>query len=66
MTSRKENYSKKFKKCKFWLDQIEFLGHIMIAKGIEVDLNKIEAITNWQRLANFGDMRSFLGLVGYY
>lgn len=38
----------------------------MIAKGIEVDLNKIEAITNWQRLANFGDMRSFLGLVGYY
>ncbi|XP_022866948.1 uncharacterized protein LOC111386715, partial [Olea europaea var. sylvestris] len=36
------------------------------AQGIEVDLVKVEAITNWKALTNAGEVRSFLGLAGYY
>lgn len=42
------------------------MGHIVTAKGIKVDPNKVEAITNWQRLVDNEDVGSFLGLVGYY
>ncbi|XP_073120481.1 uncharacterized protein [Henckelia pumila] len=56
----------KFSKCEFWLEQIEFLGHIVLAKGIEVDPAKIEAIKNWVTPKNATEIRSFLGLAGYY
>ena len=36
------------------------------AKGIQVDPNKIEAIMSWQRPKNVAEIRSFLGLAGYY
>ena len=38
----------------------------MSAKGIRVDLAKIEAIVNWKPPRNVTDVRSFLGLDGYY
>ncbi|GJX00222.1 putative reverse transcriptase domain-containing protein, partial [Tanacetum coccineum] len=36
-----------FSKCDFWLDSIQFLGHVIDNKGVHVDLAKIEAIRNW-------------------
>ncbi|XP_017613970.1 uncharacterized mitochondrial protein AtMg00860-like [Gossypium arboreum] len=36
------------------------------AEGIRVDLRKIEAVLDWKRPKNVSDIRSFLGLVGYY
>ena len=36
----------KFNKCEFWLDKVIFLGHVISAKGVYVDLNKIVAIVN--------------------
>ena len=49
----------KYQKCEFWLDQVAFLGHIVSANGIKVDPAKVEAST-------VTEVRSFLGLVGYY
>ncbi|XP_042454707.1 uncharacterized mitochondrial protein AtMg00860-like [Zingiber officinale] len=56
----------KFSKCEFWLDQVSFLGHVISKDGIMVDPSKIEAVSNWNRPKNASEIRSFLGLAGYY
>jgi hypothetical protein len=56
----------KFSKCEFWLEKISFLGHILTAKGVVVDPRKVETVSNWQELTNVSEIRSFLGLAGYY
>ena len=56
----------KFSKCEFWLSQVAFLGHIISSEGLAVDPSKIEAITNWKRPESTTEVRSFLGLAGYY
>ena len=43
-----------------------FLGHFISSKGVEVDQRKTEAVKNWPRPLNPTDIRSFLGLAGYY
>ena len=56
----------KFKKCEFWLDKVVFLGHIVSKEGIMVDPAKIEAVMQWTQPKNVTEIRSFLGLAGYY
>ena len=56
----------KLSKCDFWLKKVSFLGHIVSAEGIRVDLVKIEAVMNWKPPRNVTEVRSFLGLAGYY
>ena len=56
----------KFSKCKFWLDQVAFLGHVVSKDDIQVDPKKIEAIIDWPRPITVTEVKSFLGLVGYY
>ncbi|CAA0830064.1 Uncharacterized mitochondrial protein AtMg00860, partial [Striga hermonthica] len=65
-TLRREKLYAKFSKCEFWLDRVAFLGHIVIARGIEVDPSKIEAVSKWDTPRSAVDVRSFLGLAGYY
>ena len=65
-TLREEKLFAKFKKCEFWLSSIAFLGHIISKEGISVDPQKIEAVVNWPRPTNATEIRSFLGLAGYY
>ena len=55
-----------FSKCQFWLDKVAFLGHVISAEGVSVDPQKIEAIVNWKPATNVSEVRSFLGLAGYY
>ena len=43
-----------------------FLGHIVSAEGLRVDSSKISAIVNWSPPKNVSEVRSFLGLAGYY
>ena len=45
---------------------MEFLGYIISSEGSNVDPRKIEAVKNWPRPLTPIDIRSFLGLVGYY
>ena len=56
----------KLSKCDFWLKEVSFLGHIISAEGIRVDPVKIEAVMNWKPPRNVTEVRSFLGLAGYY
>jgi hypothetical protein len=56
----------KFSKCKFWLTEIAFLGHVTSAGGISVDPSKVKDVLNWMPPTNASEIRSFLGLVGYY
>jgi len=56
----------KFSKCEFWLQEVAFLGHVLSAEGVAVDPAKIEAVKEWEQPRNVTEVRSFLGLVGYY
>ena len=46
--------------------EIQFLGHLIGPDGIKVDPTKVEAIKSWETPKNPTDIRSFLGLAGYY
>ena len=56
----------KFNKCEFWLTEVRFLGHVVLAPGVSVDPKKVEAVMSWERLKSVFEIHSFLGLVGYY
>ena len=56
----------KLSKCEFWLTEVKFLGHVVPASGVSVDLEKVEAVMSWERLKSVFKIRSFLGLAGYY
>ena len=56
----------KFKKCDFWMEQVHFLGHVISGKGISVDPAEIATIVEWPRPTNVSEVRSFLGMAGYY
>src|SRR6516165_5176268 len=62
----KEQLYAKLSKCEFWLESVAFLGHIISKEGVSVDPKKIEAIVDWPRPTNVTEVRSFLGLAGYY
>ncbi|XP_071933807.1 uncharacterized protein [Coffea arabica] len=55
-----------FSKCEFWLEEISFLGHKVSKDGITVDPAKVEAVTMWKQPETPTEVRSFLGLAGYY
>ncbi|KAL0536321.1 hypothetical protein IC582_025265 [Cucumis melo] len=65
-TLRANNLYAKFSKCEFWLRKVTFLGHVVSSEGVSVDPAKIEAVTNWPRPSTVSEIRSFLGLAGYY
>ena len=65
-TLRDQRLYAKFSKCQFWLREVTFLGHVISAEGVYVDPQKVEAVLNWERPTNVTEIRSFLGLAGYY
>ena len=65
-TLRENQLYAKLEKCDFWLQEIQFLGHMVSQEGISVDPTKVEAVTKWERPKNVFEVRSFLGLAGYY
>jgi hypothetical protein len=56
----------KFSKCEFWLDSVKFLGHIISNEGISVDPSKVQEVMEWRPPKSVHQIRSFLGLAGYY
>ncbi|XP_074302892.1 putative mitochondrial protein AtMg00860 [Silene latifolia] len=65
-TLRENDLYAKLSKCEFSFDKVAFLGHVVSKKGVSVDPSKIEAVTKWEKPKNVADVRSFLGLDGYY
>ncbi|GJQ98150.1 putative reverse transcriptase domain-containing protein [Tanacetum coccineum] len=63
---KKEKLYAKFSKCEFWLREVQFLGHVINGNGIHVDPSKIKAVKNWKAPRTPTEVRSFLGLAGYF
>lgn len=53
-------------KCLFRQQQINYLGHVLTPGGLAVDPVKIQIIQQWPSPRSVKDVRSFLGLSGYY
>ena len=56
----------KFSKCEFWIDEVPFLGHVISQGGIAVDPSKVKDVLKWETPQTVKEVRSFLGLAGYY
>src|SRR3954470_5238797 len=52
----------KFSKCKFWLPEVIYLGHVISAKGIAVNPERVQAALEWTPPESVKQVRSFLGL----
>ena len=56
----------KFSKCVFLLTELRFFKQVVSASSVSVDPEKVEAVMSWERPKSVFEIRSFLGLVGYY
>jgi hypothetical protein len=56
----------KFSKCEFWLNEVPFLRHVLSAEGVAVDPGKVRDILDWKLPTTVHQVRSFLGMAGYY
>eukprot|EP00253_Pinus_taeda_P023951 PITA_23951 len=65
-TLREHRLYDKFSKCDFFKEEIQYLGHVITKDGITVDPEKIKAIMEWPVPKDVADVRSFMGLAGYY
>eukprot|EP00253_Pinus_taeda_P015625 PITA_15625 len=65
-TLREHQLYAKFSKCDFFKEEIQYLGHVITKEGIAVDPEKIKDIMDWPVPKDVTDVRSFMGLAGYY
>jgi hypothetical protein len=63
---REQQLYAKFSKCDFWMKEVSFLGHIITDGGISVDPAKVSDVLKWKPPRTVKEIRSFLGLAGYY
>ena len=62
---REHQFYAKFSKCEFWLNKVNFLGHVISEEGIAVDPDRVRLIQEWNPPKNVKQLRSFLGLASY-
>jgi hypothetical protein len=53
-------------KFEFWINEVSFLGHVISPDGITLDPSKVRDVLDWKPLKSVHQVRSFLGLAGYY
>jgi hypothetical protein len=63
---RRDSWQVKLNKCSFGQQQISYLGHVINSHGVASNPQKINKVASWPTPQNSKDVRSFLGLAGYY
>ncbi|GBG74905.1 hypothetical protein CBR_g19418 [Chara braunii] len=63
---RTAKYKANQAKCEFAQQELKYLGHFVTLQGIRQLADKIKAIQDWPEPTNTTEVRSFMGLVGYY
>ena len=53
-------------KCEFFKDKVEYLGFDVSARGVQPSPDKVQAVVEWPKPSSVKDVRSFLGLAGFY
>ena len=53
-------------KCEFFKHEVQFLGHIVGKGSVKMCPDKLDAIRTWPTPTNIHELRSFLGMCGYY
>ena len=61
-----DKWQVKLSKCRFAQQQISYLGHVVSAAGVATDPSKIQSVRDWPLPQDAKQLRSFLGLAGYY
>jgi len=62
----RDKWQVKLSKCKFAQQSIAYLGHVISAAGVATDPKKVQSFRNWPVPTDLKQLRSFLGLAGYY
>lgn len=62
----KANLKVQLDKCEFLKKEVTYLGHTITNAGVEPDKNKVEAIKKFRPPTNVKEVKSFLGMIGYY
>jgi len=63
---RKYNLKLQTDKCEFLWKEVTFLGHKISDRGVEPDARKVESVKNFPTPKKVNQLKSFVGLVGYY
>nr|GEW40745.1 retrotransposable element Tf2 [Tanacetum cinerariifolium] len=61
-----QQFFAKMSKCVFGTTHVEYLGHVILSKGVSTDPSKIKAMQEWPIPSNLKQLRGLLGLRGYY
>lgn len=63
---RMHKFQAKRKKCEFGMSRVTYLGHIIDGDGVHMDPVKVESVANWPQPKTVKQLRSFLGMAGYF
>ena len=53
-------------KCEFLKTKLFYLGHVISAQGVQMDMTRVNAIMHWPHPTNLVELQNFLGLAGFY
>src|SRR5580765_6680025 len=53
-------------KCRFCVDQLKYLGHVVDRHGIRTDPEKVSAVVDWPAPSSVKQIRQFLGMASWY